>query len=58
MTPRRPSARARAAFAALARPNPERHLERYLVLEEFDDGSDEIRTLLRECSSPVTEPTP
>jgi hypothetical protein len=52
------SADTRAAFAALARPNPDRHFERYLVLEELDDGSDEIRTLVRERSPRFLEPVP
>ncbi len=46
-----------AALAAPTRPSFDRHLERCLILEEFDDGTEEIRTLLRERSPRFMEPT-
>jgi hypothetical protein len=46
-----PTADTRAASAALARPSqPERDLDRYLVLEDYDDVTSEIRTILSERS--------
>ncbi len=45
-----------AAPAAPTRPAFDRHLERCLILEELDDGTEEIRTLLRERSPRFMEP--
>jgi hypothetical protein len=46
-----PTADTRAAFAALARPFlPELEIDRYLVVEDFDEVTSEIRTILSERS--------
>ena len=41
-----------AAQAALTRPQD---FDRYLLIEDTDDGSFEIRTLLRECTPRALE---
>jgi hypothetical protein len=59
MTQRSSSAAAtRAAHAALPRPASAQDFDRYVLVEETDDGSEEIRTLLRERSPRLASLTP